>query len=473
MTAMSLRYWISMSKIHPTGLQQLAKRTAASCVLMILSSSFCYGSDDFFEQLDVEIIDELDKDANHEFSGWAKQIFAYGYQDPGNLFSRKNSGLTSVASSLQLRFDGALSERVNYRIASRFIHESVYRLNDDYLATAAEIDDLENRIDIKDVYLDIDISSGLYLRLGNQIVAWGEAETINITDLVAIRDQLILGQADLEDLRLQVPAAKLSYLMQGSSLEFVATYEAGLDRFAPAGHEFDPFIRLRNEQVELIELDAANKVEYFLRYSQFINNGQYSVVIADVNANDLSGIAALQSAGKVRLTYQADRFQMLGFSANYAHRLMVLKTEVGLHFNRTLAPKHNDILGDNIWQESDQLLAMLGLDYGGFGDAEVSVELNYIHTPNNVQNLAVSRHQWGANSRLFWQDTNELLTLQLDWTHLLNDDGDITRLTANYELAQSWTLGALLVVYSAKNPTAGLYDYRHNDVFQLSVKYSF
>lgn len=433
------------------------------------------GDDDFFGDIDTSSFNTEAK-VNEPLSttGWFKQVFGYGLADPRNDFARSRAGMNKVESSLQLQTDWQASDKLSYRFSIRLLHDAIYQLDSDLNPSREELSDYENRIEYKDIFVDAQLSDKLYLRFGNQIIAWGEAETLAVTDVVSLKDNRTFGQADLEDTRLQVPAAKLSYYFDGFMLEGVITHNVGSDEQAPAWNEFDPFIGFRQLGMSIATTRVRNDQEYFLRLRQEFSGGEWSLVLADANANELSLSKIDAQTEQTRLIYSQDRFQVLGISGNWTQGLWIFKAELGTHFDVAMAPK-NALFFDavNGWQNKNQLRSVLGFEYVGFGDASVTFELDYIRTSGDVEGLSVDKNQLGFNTRVFWQDENSEWTLQGDWTKIPDNNGDIFRASVDYAFTDAVKLGASVIAYQAHSADRQLYNYRNNDVIKLSLKYAF
>ena len=93
--------------------------------------------------------------------------------------------------------------------------------------------------------------------------------------------------------------------------------------------------------------------------------------------------------------------------------------------------------------QRDQLRAMMGFDYAGFGNAILTFEIDHVRTYGTTEGLDVDTAETGFSARALWTSDDDRLTLQADWTRLPGNDGDIGRLSASYDLTDSIETHAL------------------------------
>lgn len=436
-------------------------------ILGFLWANSADASDDFFSDIDIAV----DSPDPSEWRGQAsiKQLASYGTASPGDDFARAESGLNKMETTFHGELEGRLSSHVTGRIELDYFHDFVYSLNEEINPSNEELDVFKNRLELRDFYLDVDLSTSWNMRVGNQIIAWGQSETLVINDLIAPLNFYTLMQAELKELRLQVPAVKISHSNESFTLDTVVSYKAGSNDVAPEGNEFDPFIQLRSLPFAIETDEASNQSEIFVRLKHNFLGGDLSVMAADANHNELS----LAETRNNTMHFTQERIQSLGLSGSYNHGLWIYKTELAHHWNKPITPTNesfaNFLQG---WALRDQVLAMAGFDYVGFGDATLSFELNYVHTSGNTELLAVEKDEIGATSSVIWNDQNQKLTLSAYMISLLNSNGLILRANADYAFTDQLNMGAQIVTYSAQ-ANDSIFLYRNNDVVQLYFNFHF
>lgn len=430
---------------------------------------------DFFSNLEVGDQDgQTGSDGPLSLIGWITAKASYGYEQPDPPFSRTGREITGAETSLFAQLDWRLAEQINLRFSGKAYHDAVYELEDDTRYSAAEKNLFRNRYEIKDFYLETSFDNGVYLKFGNQIQAWGFAEFLRVTDLVNTEDQYTFGQQDLEDLRLQVPAAQVSKSLGRWVFDGVVTYRAGYNDLSPSGDEFDPFIALRQPGYLIDRNDPDDQAEYFLRASTSYASGDVQIVAADFNDNRLTldGISGASSVTPL-LHVSQQRMQALGLAANRVSGSWLWFGELGLHQNVPVMPARNDIYASEAgWQERDQLLGVLGLEYHGFTNTLLSLELDTIQTRGSMTGLGVDRSQVSYGARVYWTGMNERLEVLSVVNALSENQGYLTRFTLDYNWSDNWKFGLLWMDYSAEQDSV-YRPYRNNDLLQLNARFSF
>jgi len=443
--------------------------------LTIMPCSLAVSQNDFFSNIDIATNSgSLDSSSPYSLLGWVSQKASYGLENPGELFSRSERDLSKVETSVFAQFDWQPASDLHFRFSGKAYHDEVYRINDSTPYTRSERNELRNRFEIRDFYIEKQLNDDVYLKAGNQILAWGFAEFLRVTDIINTEDQYTLGQQDLDDLRLQVPAILSSVSVNDWVLDSVVTYRAGYHNMAPAGDEYDQFIVLRQGNEILDRQSPDNPLEYFFRASTHFNNGDLQIVAGDFNNNQLtlSGISGPKSFSPIFQLSQ-ERIQALGIAANRVSGSWLLFGELGMHFNNPVLPSLNETFSKvNGWDERDQLLGVLGVEYNGFTNTILSLETDSIQTQGSSDGLLVDKNQHSFGSRIYWTGWNERLELLSVWNKLTDSQGYVTRVSVEYDWTDNLKFGFLWVDYSADEDSI-YYNYRNNDMLQLNLRYSF
>lgn len=430
--------------------------------------------DDFFNTIDIEIEDGDDDDGFVDFFGWVTQKVGFGLEAPGPQFSRSEREINKIETTGYGQLDFNVDERTAIRVAARMYHEEIYRWMDDNPYTEDEINTFRNRYEIRDLYLEHETENGIYLKLGNQLLVWGQSEYLRVTDLINIENQFNFAQQDLEDLRLQIPAALLSFSVGDWVFDTVATLKAGSNLIGPAGDEFDQFISLRNAGLWILEEDPDKRSEFFFRASTQLAQGDLQIIAGEFNDNapSVKRIETLRSTNP-RVTYHLNRMRAIGFSANWVEGSWLFFGEAALHKDKAVRPSVDSFLRQvNGWEQKDQVLAVIGAEYNGFRNLTVTFELDSIHTQSHSPFMLMDEDQISGGIRVYWTPMNERWQILGVWNELASDTGRVVRLQADYTWSDNLEIGALYVDYST-NVNSPFAAFRFNDVFQLQLRYSF
>jgi hypothetical protein len=439
---------------------------------LFFASNYGLAQTDFFNSVDVDIEEAIKSDIS--IIGWITQNVSYGLEEPSALFSRTQKQLNGFQTSIYLQADGSINEKSNFRVSGKYYHDDVYRLRSEVPFSTEEKDQLRNRTEVRDFYIDYQAESGLYVKLGNQILAWGLAEYIRVTDLINVEDQFAIAQQDLEDLRLQAPAALFSYRLSDWLVDAVITFDADRNQISPEGDEFDQFAPLRNIGLNLRKTDVDKQHEGFVRVSTQLPKGDFQLVAGEFNDNLLSLESITQSgSADPTLTFSQNRMRAIGAAANWVEGAWLFYGELGIHYDRAVIPNPAAFLTKvNGWSEKDQVLAVAGIEYTGFSNLLLSLELDSIHTRAHDQSMLQPADQISLGTRFFWTALNERLQVLGVWNKLANNQGRVSRLSVDYNWSDNFNLGLLWVDYHT-NENSFFYEFRNNDVLQLQLRYNF
>ncbi len=450
-------------------------RSRLFAALLVLGHVQCVSAqDDFFGDLAVSVESNNETNKSWTLTGWTRQKASYGLQAPDPVFSRHQRDWSKVETSAYVRWDWQTSENTAIRVAGKGSVDAIYQMRGEENFDPEEVDEFEQRFQWLDVYAESKFDNQLYIKAGQQIVAWGEAENLRITDLVNTQDLITFGQQDLENLRLPVPALRVNYPFANILLDAVVTYKAGRDDIAPARDEFDPFIELRPLGARLAIDRPDKETELFVRLAGSYANGDWGLMVAEANQNSLDARSlGYTGANLTTVRFSQDRFRAIGGSINFTAGSWLTFAELGLHRDKRMQPSANNLVNfPQGWPEKDQVLAAWGLEFNGYHNLIITGELDYIYTRDHDPRLASDARQLGYSVRALWNGLNERLQLLAVWTELPDQGGRVGRFTLDYDWSDSIELGLLWVSYSAAQG-APLYNYRNNDSIQLQFEYSF
>lgn len=431
-----------------------------------------YAQDDFFTTINVDIEESSSSDIS--LIGWVTQNASYGLEEPSALFSRTKSELNGFQSSIYLQLDAAASSKSTFRMSGKYYHDEIYRIKDDVPFSKEETDQLRNRVEIRDFYIDYEADNGLYFKVGNQILAWGLSEYLRVTDLINVEDQFAIAQQDLEDLRLQAPAVLTSYRIGDWLIDGVITFDADRDQVSPQGDEFDQFAPLRGNGFSLDRVETSKRHEGFVRVSTRLRSGDLQFVAGEFNDNALSvdSIFAISSTNPI-INFSQNRMRAIGAALNWVEGAWLFYGELGLHADKAVRPNEAAFFRRaNGWDQKNQTLAVAGIEYNGFSNLLLSLEVDSIHTQDHDQFMQAKEDQLSLGTRFFWTAMNDRLQVLGVWNKLANNAGRVGRLSIDYNWSDNLDLGFLWVDYHT-NQNSVFYEFRNNDVVQLQMRYNF
>ena len=430
-------------------------------------------NDENFFDINVDQEIEPEEESKYSIIGSLKQDFTYGLVSPGEAFSRNKRGMEKINSELFLQVQGRPSDNSKIKVSGVVDYDWGSWLKDAYALGGADMN-----FELKDLFLDLTSDKGLWIRLGNQILARGELESVKITDIVNPIDISAPGQVEFKDIRVQVPALFVSAPLGNATAEVILTNEAGSDKLGTAelGSAFD-FSILNNQilaslpdgtSVQIEERETNKTWEAIGRVNYKINGGDISVTAGEINWNQTSLQAIAESVPLV-MQYGFDRVKVFGLSGNVVRGNYLFRYEAALNGGRKFQ-NVNPLIG---WSEHQELVSGVGLDYSGLSSAVLSFEINNSNIVNYSRGLLPDENETGFIAQARWSGLNDLLSLYGAFSKLSGDNSTISTLFAEYELTDNIKLDARIVLYDASSNFDLFYNFKDQDVIRGSIKYSF
>lgn len=371
-------------------------------------------------------------------------------------------GLSRLRAKLNLEFDYDLPAKWRAHIAGYSFYDAAYQLNgrDDY--TDEVLNDYESEAELGEAWIQGKLTSSLDMKLGRQIVVWGKSDNIRITDILNPLDNREPGMVDIEDLRLPLTMAKFDYYLGDWGLSAMAIPEIRFNKNPAFGSDFYPYPSAMPR--EIIPADGDGNTEYAIAANGIFSGWDLSLYWAQL----FDDTPHLIVSGMTPQLHHS-RLTMVGLAANVAVESWLLKMEMA----RFDGLKYSAATGET-WQRLDILL---GVEYSGFNDTTISLEIANRHIDNFSDTLTADgllEDEWQTALRYqgdFMHARLHLLALLSAFGSDLADGG-FSRYSAAYDLADALTLTGGVVTYQKgdKLPFNSISD---NDRLFLDLKYSF
>ncbi len=304
------------------------------------------------------------------------------------------------------------------------------------------------------------------LKIGRQITVWGKSDNIRITDVINPLDNREPGMVDIEDLRLPLNTAKLSFFVGKWGLNLMAIHEARLPKEADVGSEFFPTSMF----------PAGFTVPSRVDPDSGGANTQYALSLDGIFSGwDLSFYAAkvfnqqwyLQNLSSLR---EFSMMKMGGFALNIASGSWLFKTE-GAYLD--------DLRYSLISDTKSRLDLLFGVEYSGISDVTTSLEIANRHifdyetamfnAPNYVRE---DEMQTAFRTSYSFDHDNATLTYLVSMFGQKFQDGGFQRLWIEYDLSDTVQLSSGFMDYiGGEKPYFDAISY--NDRFFFDFKYSF
>lgn len=429
-------------------------------------------------------MDEPSRDFG-KITGFIREDFAYSHQSSNRNypFTRRSPEMTRIRTTVNLKYDGAFSPDWKVKAEVNTFYDAYYAIKGRSKFNRDTLDAYETELEIRDTYIDGKLTNDLWLRVGRQVVAWGEAEALQLVDMANPRDLREIGEVKLEDVRVPVLAAKLTYLTSIGQFDLVQLLERRPNKFATANSEFDPYIALRGSPIQVN--DRYSRSHYFsesqtlARYYRTFKGTDISLIGGSV----FDGIPYLEfenydaATSTVTLTPRQKRVGFVGATASFASGTWRYRGEAAWKFNTAL--QRRDLFPSRFaqdtgtWLERDVGQALVGVDFTGIGDLYLSGEVGVTWIPNHTATLAASQTTWTGAFGVVYDMLHQTLHAQAYWTRISEENDQFIRLTLSYDYSDALSFIAGATFYIADSEAGILRPYRNNERVRFGIKYGF
>ncbi|KXB43280.1 hypothetical protein HMPREF1870_01264 [Bacteroidales bacterium KA00344] len=317
-------------------------------------------------------------------------------------------------------------------------------------------------IELREAYLSY-TKGNLDLRVGRQIVIWGVADALRLTDCVSPIDYTEFLAQDYDDIRMPVNGLRAKYTLGAITAEAVCNPVTNIAVIPTDLH--NPWaMRLPNTSLPYsIDLERG-KPEKRLKNMEY--GGRITVNLSGVDFS-VSALRTWNKLPALRMGMTTDgkslqidgryrRMTMLGADCSLPVGQFVIRAEVAKYIDEA----QNAAMGCEV-ECRNALNALIGIDWYPGNDWNASLQYCHKYTSGNLERLPTYRHAGIATARL----AKELLqnTVKISSFAYIDvaDGGIFNRFSASYSLNDQIEL------------TAG-YDYFHADKgkFQMYAKNS-
>ena len=392
------------------------------------------------------------------FSG----VYAWVNRDPPAGSNNDARGITRLRTRLDLEYQADPLPGWRFYADGHAWYDWVYKLIDRDYPQSVE-NEYQQEIEIDQLWLRGRLGSAADIKLGRQIVVWGKSDNLRVTDVLNPLDARELGMVDIEDLRLPVTMSRLDLYRGDWNLSGMLIHEVRFDKLPPFGSEFFPFPG---------RLPPNDKPDSSIAHTQagLALNGSFSRWDLSLYAANLYDrqpyIANAGTRRSPRPERRHARISMFGAAAVLPLGNWLLTSELAYYPGLRLTGIDQRVARSDI---------LLGVEYSGFNDTTLSVELVDRHL-YDYQPLpgGQPRNDWQAAVRYQGDFQHDRLHLTLVGTfiELFDNSAGFIRASGEYELTDDLDLRLGVVFYQQgeRPPTRGLGD---NDRVFMDLEWSF
>jgi hypothetical protein len=370
-------------------------------------------------------------------------------------------GVSRLRPELKLAGELELSPAARARASGQAFHDFAYTLKGRREFTRDVLRVYESEVALDEAWLALSPLPDVDVKVGRQIASFGPADLLRVVDVLSPVDNREPGLIELEDRRLPAAMTRVDYFAGALRATGIAIHESRFDRQPVHGSDFYP-----PDGGPLPERKRANGG----------SDTEYGLVIGDTfGSTDVALYFARYFERSPHLAppgvLDHSRLTLLGASATAALGAWVLKAEAahvqGLRSFREPHAKR---------ARSD---ALLGFEYSGFTDTELSVEIALRHLHDFEHALALAPDRARRDSvelslrlaRSLRNDRVRLLCLGTAFGARA-EDGLALRLSVAFVPRDAFTLELGTLIFRAGKRPPFRY-FGDNDRLFLAVEYDF
>ena len=422
---------------------------------------------------DKQLISSTQKN-HHDFSysGYAALDLSYNYAhhkpDNNNPDFR---GLSRLRSSLYLELEDRLSEQIlegSWKVFASLtaFYDVAYAWQGREQYSQQLLKKYEDELELKDTYIQGSLTSNLDLKVGRQIVVWGVADNIRINDVLNPLDLREPALADIEDIRIPVAMTKFDYYFGQWNLSGIIKHERRFNKIPVFNSEFYPGNQAEPDKIE--PSGGIKNSEYGLALKGFFSGWDLSFYWAHYFENEAHW--ELNTSSQIKQKYS--QLNLYGSSLNFAKKNWLFKTEIayidGLKYFALPAG-----------QELSRIDFSIGIEYEGFSDTHIQLEIANRHIRNYdraLDNSIDDKQKDQIEMALYLQqdyfhDTLHLVVLA-QTLGLKSEFGSLQRLSLEYDINDKLTVKGGVMLYHG-GESVWFNHIKNNDRLFFNLKYYF
>ena len=340
--------------------------------------------------------------------------------------------------------------------------------------------------DLSEVYMDI-FFDNMDLRLGRQMIIWGKADGVFITDIISPKDLSEFLLRDFDEVRKGITSLKADYYLGNNTFEFV-----WIPKFTPTIMPNESSIWSRQPSFSLPTTTDYSKKgvpgtlensEVFVKFSGMSSLIDFEIMAGTMWDDDptmhISHVTEQNNPQPVGLTLtpQHHRLMLGGGSFSTEIKGVVFRGEGAYYSGKQFSALNTMGLPIDL-MEKDYLQYLIGTDFN-IGETLFSTQFIQRAIMDYDESIVLGETDNMVTFLLNRTLLRETLTLQLfGYVGLSNEDA-LIRPTVSYDFADGFEiLAGANVFYRGNDSTPpdinemfGYYD--DNDMVYLKVKYSF
>lgn len=377
-------------------------------------------------------------------------------------------GVSRLRSELQLELNANLPGSWKAYISGKGSYDAAYEIKGRDKFTSEVLDNYENELEFRQVYILGSLSDHLDIKAGRQTVVWGKSDNIRVTDVLNPLDTREFGLTDIEDLRLPVVMTRVDAYTGSWNLTGIAVHEIRFNKNAEYGSDFYP--GASPPPPEDKPSNSIDNTEFAVAINGMFSGWDMALYWADIY-NDAAHREVVAPGSPPQMELKHARLTMFGTALNVVKGNWLFKAETA-HFDGVK-------FFNNAGQTYRRTDVLAGFEYSGFQDTTISIEAvnRYIHDFDAVleqppDNTTKDEFQSvGRISRTFWNQTLTL-TLLASTFGVTGQDGALQRFSAEYDVNDAVQVNGGVVLYHSGD-LAHFRTIGDSDRIYFEINYSF
>jgi hypothetical protein len=374
-------------------------------------------------------------------------------------------GLSRFRGESTIKFNLKFSNTWKAKICAQSAYDFSYDINGRDQYTKDVLNENESENELHETYIQGSLSPQLDLWFGRQIVAWGASETFRIVDVINPIDNREFGMVDIEDLRIPVVLTQLNYYVGKWKLSGILIHEHRKLKNPPYGNDY--YLSDFPFPDEIVPANTLRNTRFAAALTGRFEGWDISFHAAQYDKHLLS--PEITSTGNI----QAKRIPltMIGTTLAVAYGNWLIKSEI--------AGTYGHIFLNTPETKKYSMEGMLGFEYSGFKDTNISFEMMNQHIFDHSDRLLLSPDlikedtvQSAFRFSRFFLNEKLSLNLLLFLYGLSGKHGTLQRLSLEYDLNDDMNINIGSCLYQ----TGKSYIFKKiqdNDRVFLDIQYSF
>ena len=407
--------------------------------------------------------------------GWLSPLSCWAAEEEPSWLERLElSGWAEVIQSMRIKSpNDSLTSRVKLRLELAAELDWLYGFFSADAEKNWEISS-ETGVDLHEAWVE-HVSDNWDLRVGRQIIIWGKADGIQVTDMISPPDYTESITRELDEIRMPVDSAKFRWLGEvvDTELIWIPVFKAAV---TPSGDS--PWV-VQTEYADDVQIASTSTVEpgnsladseLALKVSSYLSGLDLAASVF-YTWNDYPTLhRTVTNAGEsalVTLNPQHERLTVFGLEGAMPWSAFVFRAEAAYYKGRYCEP-------ESVYDEpqrKDGYKWLGGVDWTPGNDWSVIAQLTGEGIWNHDDRLADPAHATTATLNI----SKDLLHQTLIISNMMYwsiDDGEIfDRIKAEYEVRDGLHLSAGADIFCGDDGQFGVYE--DNSQVWVKAKYSF